>query len=82
MVDNKSSNRFDDIWLKFRSPLRREDQLVWDELFKAPAIYKEAVAVEGLPEFDKMVVCMLIEKRKEQNEMLKAIDILTTMSQR
>lgn len=52
-------------WSKFRDPLRREDQLVLDEMFRALEIHKDACdLMPNRDRFATAVVSMLIEQRK------------------
>lgn len=56
-------------WTKFRDALRREDQLVWDEMWKAVDIHQDAVnAMTGSSEFEKQFVAMMIEQRRLDDE--------------
>ena len=52
-------------WRKFREALRREDQEVFDELFRAPKLHLAACAyaVNPIP-FENIVMSMLLEERK------------------
>jgi len=52
-------------WRKFREALRREDQEVFDELFRAPKIHLAACAyaVNPIP-FENIIMSMLLEERK------------------
>lgn len=74
----KNEFRPETIWKKFHDFLRREDQLIVDEMFHALVTHKEAFAVEdGLGKFEKMVMCMLIEEREKVIEMENTIDELS-----
>jgi hypothetical protein len=62
---NLSADEFRNSWNKFRDALRREDQLMLDEMFRAPDIHLEAVnAMGGTSEFVAMAMAMLIEQEK------------------
>ncbi len=52
-------------WRKFREALRKEDQEIFDELFRAPKIHLAACAysVNPIP-FENIVMSMLLEERK------------------
>ncbi|HEY9165070.1 MAG TPA: hypothetical protein VIS48_02800 [Candidatus Kryptonia bacterium] len=52
-------------WKKFREALRKEDQEIFDELFRAPKIHLAACAyaVNPIP-FENIVMSMLVEERK------------------
>lgn len=52
-------------WRKFRAALRKEDQEIFDELFRAPKIHLAACAysVNPIP-FENIVMSMLLEERK------------------
>lgn len=59
------ADEFKNGWTKFRDALRREDQLIWDEMFKAPEIHREAVgAMSSTSEFEATAIAMLIEQEK------------------
>ena len=61
------------LWKKFREALRKEDQQVLDELFRAPKIHLAACAYDVKPiPFENVVISMLIEERKK-SIMLQAI---------
>lgn len=78
LSDNRDSIvKFDHQWAKFREPLRREDQLVLDEMFRARKVHKEAC--DSMPElmrFQAVVVSMLIEQRKKSIRIEKQIEDL------
>ncbi len=62
-------------WSKFRDPLRREDRLVLDEMFKALEIYKEACATMTERErFAAAALAMLVEQRKKSIRIEKQIE--------
>jgi len=54
------------LWKKFREALRKEDQQVLDELFRAPKIHLAACAYDVKPiPFENVVMSMLIEEHKK-----------------
>lgn len=64
-------------WKKFREALRREDQEVLDELFRAPKIHLAACAYAVTPiPFENIVMSMLLEERKKSIALQDAIDKL------
>ena len=63
-------------WAKFRETLRREDQVVWDEMWKATEVHKDAIAVGEGNEFERQVMAMMIEKRKIDDEFEERVDDL------
>ena len=64
-------------WSKFRDPLRREDQLVLDEIFQALETHKEACgSMPGRDRFAAAAVAMLIEQRKKSIRIEKQIEEL------
>lgn len=52
-------------WSKFRDPLRREDQLILDELFHGLEIHKDAY--ESMPGRD-MIAATVVPKAMEQEK--------------
>jgi len=65
------------LWSKFREALRKEDQQVLDELFRAPKIHLAACAYDVKPiPFENVVISMLIEERKKSIALQEAIDRL------
>ena len=52
-------------WTKFRRGLRREDQEIFDDLFRAPRkhLAASAYAARSMP-FETMIVAMLLEEHK------------------
>jgi hypothetical protein len=52
-------------WAKFRRGLRREDQEIFDDLFRAPRKHLAASAytVRSMP-FESMIMAMLLEEHK------------------
>ena len=70
MVDEAFiTDQFRSRWVKYREVLRREDQLMLDEMFRAPDIHLEAVnAMSGTSEFVAMAMAMLIEQEKVNNQ--------------
>jgi len=65
-------------WKKFRAALRKEDQEVFDDLFRAPKIHLAscAYAVNAIP-FENILMAILVEERKKSLGLQKAIDELT-----
>lgn len=57
-----SAGEFSNRWSKFRDALRHEDQLVWDEMWKAVDIHRDG------NDFDKQFMTMMIENRKMDDE--------------
>ena len=66
MVDEAFiTDQFRSRWVKYREVLRREDQLMLDEMFRAPVIHLEAVnAMSSASEFEATAIAMLIEQEK------------------
>ncbi len=64
-------------WKKFREALRKEDQEVFDDLFRAPKIHLAACAyaVNPIP-FENIVMSMLLEERKRTAALEKKIERL------
>lgn len=64
-------------WKKFRTALRKEDQEVFDDLFRAPKIHLAscAYAVNPIP-FENIIMSMLVEERKRSIELQKTVDEL------
>lgn len=54
-------------WSKFRDALRHEDQLVWDEMFQAVEIHRDA------NDFEKQFMAMMIEQRRVEDEVEKRL---------
>lgn len=55
-----------DEWKRFRRALRKDDQEIFDELFLAPKIQMQAGAyASNAKPFETMLICMLIELKKE-----------------
>ncbi len=65
-------------WKKFRAALRKEDQDIFDDLFRAPKIHLAscAYAVNPIP-FENIVMSMLVEERKRSLGLQKLVDELT-----
>ncbi len=60
---------FTNRWNKFRETLRREDQIVWDEMWKATDIHRNAInAMTGVSEFEKEFMAMMIKNHKDDDE--------------
>lgn len=62
-------------WKKFREALRKEDQEIFDDLFRAPKIHLAACAyaVNPIP-FENIVMSMLLEERKRTVVLEKKIE--------
>ena len=59
------TDQFRSRWVKYREVLRREDQLMLDEMFRAPDVHHEAVsAMSGVSGFEPMFMAMLIEQTR------------------
>jgi hypothetical protein len=69
-------NEFKNRWDKFRDALRHEDQLVWDQMWKAIDFHQDAIESMDGNEFEKQFVAMMIEKRKSDNEFEAELDSL------
>ena len=67
------ATEFKNRWMKFRETLRREDQLVWDEMWKATEVHKDAIAAGEGNEFEKQFMAMMIEKRKIDDDLEQRI---------
>ncbi|MBU1299681.1 MAG: hypothetical protein KKF20_05315 [Bacteroidetes bacterium] len=71
-------------WSKYKRGLRKEDQEIFDDLFRAARIHlaENFYAMRTIP-FESIVISMLIEQRKlikklqEQIERSNSIEILT-----
>lgn len=64
-------------WKKFREALRKEDQEVLDELFRAPKIHLAACAYAVTPiPFENIVMSMLVEERKKTIALQGAVNKL------
>lgn len=59
---------FKNRWDKFRDALRREDQVVFDEMFKASEIHRDAIAAMAGNDFEKKIMAMMVEQRKIGDE--------------
>ncbi|HQT92007.1 MAG TPA: hypothetical protein PL001_08260 [Candidatus Kryptobacter bacterium] len=64
-------------WKKFREALRKEDQELLDDLFRAPKIHLAACAyaVNPIP-FENIVISMLLEERKRSTALQKRVEEL------
>lgn len=62
-------------WKKFREALRKEDQEIFDDLFRAPKIHLAACAyaVNPIP-FENIVMAMLLEERKRTVALEKRLE--------
>jgi hypothetical protein len=64
-------------WKKFQEALRKEDQQVLDDLFRAPKIHLAACAYDVKPiPFENVVMSMLIEERKKSIALQKVVNKL------
>jgi hypothetical protein len=64
-------------WKKFREALRKEDQEILDDLFRAPKIHLAACAYAANPvPFENIVMSMLIEEHKRIIELEKTLSKL------
>ena len=70
-------------WTKFREALRKEDQELLDDLFRAPKIHLAACAyaVNPIP-FENIVISMLLEERKRSAALQKRVEKLETLERR
>jgi hypothetical protein len=65
------------LWKKFREALRKEDQQVLDELFRAPKIHLAACAYDVKPiPFENVVMSMLVEEHKKAVALQEIVDKL------
>ena len=65
------------LWKKFREALRKEDQQVLDDLFRAPKIHLAACAYDVKPiPFENVVMSMLVEEHKKSIMLQDAVDKL------
>ena len=66
-------------WRKFRTALRKEDQEVFDDLFRAPKLHLAACAyaVSPIP-FENIVISMLLEEHKHTLMLEHALKKLRT----
>ncbi len=64
-------------WKKFREALRKEDQELLDDLFRAPKIHLAACAyaVNPIP-FENIVISMLLEERKRSAALQRRVEEL------
>lgn len=66
---------FKNRWTKSRDALRMEDRLVWDDMWKATEIHRDVInAMDGVSEFEKQFMAMIIEKTKLNNEIEAKLD--------
>lgn len=64
-------------WKKFREALRKEDQEILDDLFRAPKIHLAACTYAANPvPFENIVMSMLIEEHKRIIELEKVLSKL------
>lgn len=64
-------------WKKFREALRKEDQEILDELFRAPKIHLAACAYAVTPiPFENIVMSILLEERKRSIALQGAVNKL------
>jgi len=71
-------------WSKYKRGLRKEDQEIFDDLFRAARIHlaENFYAMRAIP-FESIIISMLIEQRKmikqlqEQIERNNSVEILT-----
>ncbi|OYV86284.1 MAG: hypothetical protein B7Z63_04250 [Ignavibacteriae bacterium 37-53-5] len=70
-------------WKKIREALRKEDQELLDDLFRAPKIHLTACAyaVNPIP-FENIVISMLLEERKRSTALQKRVEELETLKTR
>jgi hypothetical protein len=70
-------------WTKFREALRKEDQELLDDLFRAPKIHLAACAyaVNPIP-FENIVISMLLEERKRSAVLQKRVEELEALERR
>ncbi len=71
-------------WSKYKRGLRKEDQAIFDELFRSARIHlaENFYAIRAIP-FESIIISMLIEQRKlikqlqEQIDRINSVEILT-----
>jgi len=70
-------------WEKFREALRKEDQEVFDDLFRAPKIHLAACAYAANPvPFENIVMSMLLEEHKRTIALERALAKLISQLKR
>lgn len=72
IIDNEIES-----WSKYRRGLRKEDQEIFDELFRAAKIHlaENFYAMRTIP-FESIIISMLIEERKILRKLQKEIENL------
>jgi hypothetical protein len=70
-----------DTFARFRRALRHQDQLVLDDLFASASQHISAaeLAERALP-FESMLLCMLVEQRKEIQRLEATVEGLRTVA--
>ena len=64
-------------WQKFRRPLRREDQKVFDQLFEKARLHVEAGGAASRPwPFETILVSILLEHEKETVGLRSRVEVL------
>lgn len=68
-------------WSKYRRGLRKEDQEIFDELFRAAKIHlaENFYAMRTIP-FESIIISMLIEERKIIKKIQEEIENLNKLS--
>ncbi len=64
-------------WSKFRRGLRKEDQELFDEMFRAPRIHLAAstYTMRVIP-FESVAMAIMLEQEKQIKELEKKINVL------
>ena len=70
-------------WSKFRRGLRKEDQELFDEMFRAPRIHLAAstYTMRVIP-FESIAMAIMLEQRKEIVELKKRLEELEEVEHR
>jgi hypothetical protein len=64
-------------WKKFRWALRKEDQQVFDQLFKKARLHVDAGSNASRPwPFETILISILLEQEKEMDELRKEMERL------
>lgn len=76
IIDNEIES-----WSKYRRGLRKEDQEIFDELFRAAKIHlaENFYAMRAVP-FESIIISMLIEERKIIKKLQKELENLNKIN--
>ena len=70
-------------WSRFRKALRRDDQMIFDSLFADARFHAQAGAfLSPLEPFPVMLLCMLLEERRERLTLERRIQELEARDSR